>query len=484
VGKTDAAELLSINGREVRVTHPDKPYFSKQTKLSKIDIVRYYLAVAPGALAGIADRPIVLKRFVDGAGGEAFYQKRAPTERPGWLRTVTLSFPSGRTAEEMVVDDAAGLAWIVNLGCLELHPHPVRTGDLEHPDELRVDLDPGPGVSWAGVRSVALEVKALLEEVGLQGWPKTSGSRGMHVIVRIEPRWTFNEVRRAALALSRAVERRAPALASSKWWKEERHGVFLDYNQNAKDRTTCSAYSVRPLPDARVSTPLYWHEVPDCDPADFTVLTIPKRFAEIGDPHAGIDAAPGSLERLLELASRDEAAGLGDAPWPPHFRKMEGEAPRVAPSRAKAAAKQPRTKMPLVVVANSPDKTAALAGLERWKTRHEQAAAFLAVDDVLVDTMRGRSSTWTRIRVNLRHVPEALRPAQATPDPDDDPRRFSSVKLAHTPTCCSAPEWSKRPSSSDPTAVPSPFLCHRKPATTQSQSRSCFTLSITRLSGS
>jgi bifunctional non-homologous end joining protein LigD len=430
VGKEEAAELLSIEGREVRVTHPDKPYFSRQTKLSKLDIVHYYLSVAPGALAGIRDRPIVLKRFVNGAEGEAFYQKRAPAERPPWLRTVTLSFPSGRTAEEVVVDDAAGLAWIVNLGCIELHPHPVRSGDLEHPDELRVDLDPGPGVSWADVRTVALEVKSLLEEMGLRGWPKTSGSRGIHVNVRIHPRWTFSEVRRAALALSRAVERRAPALASSKWWKEERHGVFLDYNQNAKDRTTCSAYSVRPLPDARVSTPLHWHEVPECEPADFTVLTIPKRFAEIGDPHAGMDAAAGSLEKLLELAAQDEAAGLGDAPWPPHFRKMEGEAPRVAPSRAKAAAKKPRTKMPLVVVANSPNKDAALAGLERWKSKHAQAAGFLATDDVLVDSMRGRSSTWTRIRVNLRHVPEALRPPQETPDPDDDPTREWRVKRA------------------------------------------------------
>jgi hypothetical protein len=266
-------------------------------------------------------------------------------------------------------------------------------------------------------------VKALLEEMGLRGWPKTSGSRGMHVNVRIEPRWTFSEVRRAAIALSRAVERRAPALASSKWWKEERHGVFLDYNQNAKDRTTCSAYSVRPLPDARVSTPLHWHEVPECEPGDFTVLSIPKRFAEIGDPHAGIDAAPGSLDQLLELAARDEAAGLGDAPWPPHFRKMEGEAPRVAPSRAKFAARKPREKMPLVVVANSPDKPAALAGLEKWKNKHADAARFLAVDDVLVDAMRGRSSAWTRIRVNLRHVPEALRPPQESPDPDDDPTR-------------------------------------------------------------
>jgi len=421
--KEEAAEVLSIEGREVRVTHPDKPYFSSQAKLSKIDLVRYYLSVAPGALAGIKDRPVVLKRFVNGAEGEAFYQKRAPSERPPWLRTVTLSFPSGRTAEEVVVDDAAGLAWIVNLGCIELHPHPVRSADLDHPDELRVDLDPGPGVDWADVRRVALEVKSLLDEVGLRGWPKTSGSRGMHVNVRIQPRWTFQEVRRAAIALSRAVERRAPTLASSKWWKEERHGVFLDYNQNAKDRTTCSVYSVRPLPDARVSTPLDWREVADCEPADFTVLTIPKRFAEIGDPHAGMDDEPGSLEKLLDLAAQDEAAGLGDAPWPPHFRKMEGEAPRVAPSRAQSAAKPPRTKMPLLVVANSPDKSAALAGLERWKGKHAQAAALLAVDDVLVDSMRGRSSTWTRIRVNLRHVPEELRPPQETPDPDNDPTR-------------------------------------------------------------
>jgi len=273
------------------------------------------------------------------------------------------------------------------------------------------------------VRRVALEVKALLEELGLRGWPKTSGSRGMHVNVRLEPRWTFTEVRRAAVALSRAVEQRVPALASSKWWKEERHGVFLDYNQNAKDRTTCSAYSVRPLPDARVSTPLHWNEVPDCDPAEFTMFTVPERFAKLGDPNAGMDAAPGSLEKLLERAARDEAAGIQDAPWPPHFRKMEGEAPRVMPSRAKSAAKKPRVKMPLIVVANSPDKTAALAGLDRWKAKHADVASLLAVDDVLVDSMRGRSSTWTRIRVNLRHLPEALRPAQETPDPDDDPTR-------------------------------------------------------------
>jgi bifunctional non-homologous end joining protein LigD len=435
VATQEASELLLIDGREVRITHPDKIYFS-QARISKLDLVRYYLSVAPGALAGIRDRPIVLKRFVNGAEAPAFYQKRAPELRPSWLRTVTLSFPSGRTAEEIVVDDAAGLAWVVNLGCIELHPHPVRSADLDHPDELRIDLDPVPGVAWDSVRRVTLEVKTFLEELGLRGWPKTSGSRGMHVNVRIEPRWTFPEVRRAAVALSRAVERRLPTLASSKWWKEERHGVFLDYNQNAKDRTTCSAYSVRPLPDARVSTPLHWHEVSDCDPAEFTMFTVPKRFAEIGDPHAEMDSAPGSLEKLLELAARDEAAGLGDAPWPPHFRKMEGEGARVAPSRAKsgksgagksAAAKpttkKSRIKMPLILVANSPDKAAALAGLERWKKKYVEAAALIAPEDVLVDSMRGRSSTWTRIRINLRNVPEEMRPQQETPDPDNDPTR-------------------------------------------------------------
>jgi len=427
VAKPDASQVLLIHGREVQITHPDKLYFS-QAGISKLDLVRYYLSVAPGALAGIRDRPVVLKRFVNGAEQPAFYQKRAPAQRPSWLRAVILSFPSGRTAEEIVVDDAAGLAWIVNLGCIELHPHPVRSGDLDHPDELRIDLDPVPGVSWDHVRRVALEVQAFLDEVGLRGWPKTSGSRGMHINVRIEPRWTFAEVRRAAVALSRAVERRAPTLASSKWWKEQRHGVFLDYNQNAKDRTTCSAYSVRPLPDARVSTPLSWGEVPDCDPADFTIYTVPKRVAEIADPHSNMDAARGSLEKLLELAAEDEAAGLGDAPWPPHFRKMEGEAARVAPSRAKSATKKStvkstRVKMPLIVVANSPDKNAALEGLERWKSKYADAAGFLAADDVLVDSMRGRSSTWTRIRINLRHVPENLRPPQETPDPDDDPTR-------------------------------------------------------------
>ena len=368
-------EILTIDGREVRITHPSKLYFSKGVRLTKLDLARYYLTVAPGALRGIANRPIVLKRFVDGAEKPPFYQKRAPADLPDWMRTVTLSFPSGRTAEEVVVDDAAGLAWIVNLGCMELHPHAVTADDLDHPNELRIDLDPNPGVGWDDVRRVTMEAKAVLEEAGLQAWPKTSGSRGMHLIVRIAPRWGFTEVRRAALAVARAVERRAPALATSKWWKEERHGVFLDYNQNAKDRTTASAYSVRPLPDARVSTPLRWNEVMECDPADFTVLTVPQRFEKIGDPHEGIDQAACSLDALLEMAARDEREGLKDAPWPPHFRKMEGEAPRVAPSRAKKSAKSVakparQPKAPLLTVANSADEAAALAGLERWKKRH------------------------------------------------------------------------------------------------------------------
>jgi bifunctional non-homologous end joining protein LigD len=426
VPKKPAAETLTINGRDVQITNPGKPYFSRDVKLTKLDVAMYYLSIAEGAVNGIRNRPVVLKRFVDGAEEPPFYQKRAPDNRPAWMRTVTLSFPSGRTAEEIVVDDPAGLLWIVNLGCIELHPHAVNAADLDHPDELRIDLDPVPGVPWDAVRKVALESKALLEELGLRGWVKTSGSRGMHVYARIQPRWGFTEVRRAALAFSREIERRAPTLATSKWWKEERHGVFLDYNQNAKDRTTCSAYSIRPLPDARVSTPLSWAEVEACNAEDFTVLTVPPRFAEIGDPHAEIDKHAGSLEALLELANRDEKSGLADAPWPPHYQKQDGEAPRVAPSRAKksTAAKKPkREKLPLLTIANSPDKRAALDGLERWKARHADLVKHLAPEDILVDSMRGRSTTWTRIRVNLQHVPEELRPEQGTPDPDDDPTR-------------------------------------------------------------
>ena len=458
MAKPDNAELLTIDGHEVRISSPDKLYFSQGVQLTKLEIVRYFLAVAPGALNGIQDRPIVLKRFVNGAHEEPFYQKRAPENLPAFLRTVTLSFPSGRTADEVVVDNAAGLAWIVNLGCMELHPHPVSTGDLDHPDQLRIDLDPQPGIDFADVRSVALEVRSVLEENALTGWAKTSGSRGIHINVPIHPRWSFTEVRRAALALARAVERRVPALATSKWWKEERHGVFLDYNQNAKDRTTASAYSVRPLPDARVSAPLTWDEVPEVNPADFTVLTMPLRFASLGDPHAGMANHPGSLDALLELAARDESEGLGDAPWPPHFAKQDGEGKRVQPSkakafsdqigegfgvqrfrkRAKAAAeltgeaaepKPPKApakrtpKYPLITISQSSDKASAEAGLDRWKQAHPEAAGHLAADDVLVDRMRGSAYVWYRIRVNLRNVPEQERPAQATPDPDDDPTR-------------------------------------------------------------
>ncbi|WP_209005113.1 non-homologous end-joining DNA ligase [Anaeromyxobacter diazotrophicus] len=327
-------EVLELEGREVAISNPDKLYFPA-AGITKLELVRYYLAVKEGALRGVRDRPMALKRYVDGAEGEAFFQKRAPASRPPWVDVVELRFPSGRSAQEIVVRDAAQLAWVVNLGCIDLHPHPVRAGDLDHPDELRVDLDPVPGVPWSQVREVALLAREVLAEHGLTGWPKTSGSRGMHVYARLLPRWTYQEVRAAALALAREVERRAPALATSKWWKEERHGVFLDYNQNAKDRTVASAYAVRPTPDARVSTPLSWDEVPGCDPAAFTLRTVPARLAERGDPGAGIDAAPGSLEPLLALAARQRADGQGDAPWPPHYAKGEGEPPRAPPSRRK-----------------------------------------------------------------------------------------------------------------------------------------------------
>ncbi|MFL5425542.1 MAG: non-homologous end-joining DNA ligase [Myxococcales bacterium] len=325
-------EILEVAGREVAVSNPDKVFFPK-AGYTKLDLVRYYLAVAEGALRGAGGRPMAMKRFVDGAEGEFFFQKRAPASKPDWIETVELSFPSGRTASEVVVRDAAQLAWVVNLGCIDLNPHPVRAEDVDHPDELRVDLDPVPGVPWSQIREVAMLVKAVLEEQKLRGFPKTSGSRGMHVNVRIEPRWTFSEVRTAALALAREVERRAPQLATSKWWKEERHGVFLDYNQNAKDRTVASAYSVRPTPDARVSAPLLWEEVPDCDPTAFTLKTVPDRFAKIGDPAEAIDRSVGSIEPLLALSEEQKARGEKDAPWPPHYAKQEGEAPRVAPSR-------------------------------------------------------------------------------------------------------------------------------------------------------
>jgi len=415
---------LEIGGESVSVSNPGKVYFA-EAGLTKLDLVRYYLSVAEGALRGVADRPMALKRYPNGAGGDFFFQKRAPAILPPFVRTVELSFPSGRTADEVVVSNPAALAWVVNLGCLDLNPHPVRADDLEHPDELRVDLDPGPGVPWADVRSVALVVREVLAELGYTAWPKTSGSRGMHVYVRLERRWGFTEVRRAALAIAREVERRAPALATSRWWKEERHGVFLDYNQNAKDRTVASVYSVRPLPDARVSTPLRWDEVPDCEPADFTMRTVPERFARLGDLGAGIDDQAFSLQPLLELVARHEAEGLADAPWPPNYAKQPGEPPRVQPSKRRTDVPSPtgrrRSRAPLIVVAQAATRPEVEAGLERWKARHPVAASRLAVDDVLWDAMRGRSTIWWRARVNLRRVPEGDRPAPEPPDPDYDP---------------------------------------------------------------
>jgi DNA ligase D-like protein (predicted polymerase) len=421
VGKKTNAVTLAVAGREVQVSNPDKVFFPERG-ITKLQLVEHYLAVAEGALRGAAGRPMALKRYVHGAAGEFFFQKRAPAARPSFIEVVELSFPSGRTAREVVLRDAAALVWVVNLGCIDLNPHPVRADDLDHPDELRVDLDPGPGVGWDDVRRVALVVRAVMTDLALQGFAKTSGSRGMHIYARIERRWGFDEVRSAALALAREVERRAPALATSKWWKEERHGVFLDYNQNAKDRTIASAYSVRALPDARVSAPLLWDEVPACEPADFTVATMAARFARIGDPWAAMDGAAGSIEPLLELAARQKAEGMADAPWPPHYRKMPDEPPRVQPSKAAAGKpKRRQPKFPLITIAQAAKQEDALAGLERWKARWPDAAALLQVDDVLVDAMRGRYKTWTRIRVNLRHVPEDKRPPQETPDPDYDP---------------------------------------------------------------
>ena len=414
MAETAERELLTIDGCEVAITNPRKVLFP-EAGYTKLDLVHYYLAVADGALRGAGGRPNVLVRYPNGIHDEFFYQKRAPRARPAWIDVVALQFPSGRTAEELVPRNAAALAWMANLACLELHPHPVRADDLDHPDELRVDLDPLPGVDWSQIQEVARVVHATLDDLGLVGWPKTSGSRGIHINVRIHRRWTFTEVRRAAVALAREVERRAPALATSKWWKEERHGVFIDYNQNAKDRTVASAYSVRPRPDARVSTPLTWSEIDSCSPGDFTLGTMPRRFADVGDRHAEIDEHPGSLEALLELAARDEKDGLGDAPWPPQYRKQAGEAPRVAPSRARRAASSSGRrvpKRPLIEVARARRKEDALQQLDEWKARYPDAASHLQPADILVDAMRGRSATWTRVRVNLQHVPEDYRPAQ------------------------------------------------------------------------
>src|SRR5690348_6783576 len=422
--------MIEAAGREVAVSNPDKVYFPR-TGHTKMDLIRFYLAVADGALRGAGGRPMALKRFVNGAEEEPFFQKRAPDKRPDWIETAELRFPSGRTADEVVLRDAAGLVWVTNLGCIDLNPHPVRASDLDRPDELRVDLDPVPGIEWPQIRSVALVARSVLADYGLTGWAKTSGSRGMHIYARITPSWTFTDVRRAAVAVAREIERRAPELATSKWWKEERHGVFVDYNQNAKDRTVASAYSVRPLPDARVSTPLAWDEVPSCDPAAFTIDTVPARFAKIGDPWSGIDEAVGSLDALLEQASRDEAAGLPDAPWPPHYEKQSGEQPRVQPSKRRASGpgsgsgasptgRRQSTK-PLIEVARAATKAEALDGLERWKARHADVWPHLEPADVLVDAMRGRSSAWYRIRLNLEHVPEAVRPRQEPLEVDYDP---------------------------------------------------------------
>ena len=429
-GRAEAAvhgspQVLTVAGRELTLSNPDKVLFP-QAGHTKRDLVQYYIAVAGGALRAAGDRPNVLVRYPHGIGGEFFFQKRAPTSRPSWIEVVSIAFPSGRRAEEVVPRDAASLAWMANLACLELHPHPVRADDLEHPDELRVDLDPVPGVAWSQMREVARVTRATLSDFGLVGWPKTSGSRGMHVYVRVERRWSFDEVRRAALALAREVERRAPALATSRWWKEERHGVFLDYNQNAKDRTVASAYSVRPTPDARVSAPLSWEEVDDCEPGDFTLATMPPRYARLGDPHEAMSRHAGSLVGLLELSARQAADGHGDAPWPPHYRKQTGEAARVAPSKRRA------TAHPLIEIGRAGEKAAALAGLERWKARHPEASAHLEAADILIDAMRGRFRTWTRIRVNLRHVPIEARPVQEALDPDEQPNDWGNMDGART----------------------------------------------------
>ena len=326
------SETLDVDGREVVVTNPGKVFFP-DVGLTKLDLVRYYLRVADGAIRGVRARPMNLKRYPNGVTGEFFYQKRAPKPHPDWIETATVQFPSGRSADFVVVREPAQLAWVINLGCLDLNPWPVRAEDTDHPDELRVDLDPTPEASWDDVRKVALLCGEVLDEHGLSGFPKTSCSRGIHVIVRIEPSWGFTGVRRAALALAREVERRAPQIATSAWWKEERHGVFIDYNQNARDRTVASAYSVRATADARVSFPLSWAEVPDVDPSAFTVRTVPPLFDSSGDRAAGIDEASGSLQGLLDLAERDARGGLGEAPWPPHFPKTKDEPHRAPPSR-------------------------------------------------------------------------------------------------------------------------------------------------------
>lgn len=403
------AEILEIDGRPVRISSPDKVYFPR-TGHTKLDLVHYYLSVADGAVRGARRRPVVLKRFVNGVDAAFFFQKRAPAKRPEWIETIRLDYPSGRSADEVVVRDAAHLIWTTNLGCIDINPHAVRANDLDHPDELRVDLDPVPGVAWPQIIDVAFVVRSVLDDVGLIGWPKTSGSRGFHINCRITPKWTFDEVRRAAQALAREVERRAPGAATSRWWKEERQGVFVDYNQNARDRTVASAYSARPTPDARVSTPLHWNEVATCDPAAFTIDTVPQRVAEVGDLTADIEATAASLADLLALADEQDASGAYDVTSAPvdHSGRPSGRR---------------RSSMPLIEIARAGTSAEAMAGLERWKARHPGVWPYLEPADVLVDSMRGRSSTWTRIRLNLRHVPTAQRPPQEALEVDYDPWR-------------------------------------------------------------
>jgi bifunctional non-homologous end joining protein LigD len=439
------AETLEVAGRDVRVTNPDKLYFpdAPDGPITKLDLVEYWIEVADAALVGCRDRPTTLHRFPDGAAGEGFYQKRLPKGAPPWVETALITFPSGRTANMPVMADGAHLAWAATLGCLEINPWPVRADDVDHPDELRMDLDPMPGVPFDHVREVAMAAKDVLEEFGLVGFPKTSGKKGIHVNARIQPERDFTEVRRAALALAREVERRLPDIASTKWWKEERHGVFLDYNQNARDRTVASAYSVRPVIDARVSTPLTWDEVAGVEPEAFTLRTVPGRLRTVGDPGAEIDDHAGTLGSALELSDRQAREGQGEAPYPPHFPKAEGEPVRAQPSRRKATGgKDPaeegsvpppapgkksgptgrrRTRMPLIEIARAETEREAMEGFERWKAKHPEVVPHLEPTDVMVDPMRGRSTTWTRIRVNLRNVPEADRPAQDELEVDYDP---------------------------------------------------------------
>lgn len=389
---------LDVAGHRVAVTHPDKVVFPGRdgtASRTKLELIRYYLSVADGALAGVAGRPMILKRFVDGIDAEAVFQKRAPANRPDWVSVAELRYASGRSAQEVVIDDAAGLAWVINLGCVDLNPHPVRAGDLEHPDELRVDLDPMPGVGWPQIVEVALLAREVLADHGLIAWPKTSGSRGMHIYARLAPRWEFRQVRLAAQAVAREIERRAPQSATSRWWKEERGArVFVDFNQNAKDRTVASAYSVRATPDARVSTPLSWDEVPDADPAAFTIDTVPGRVARIGDPWAGMNETVGDLESLLELAEAQ-----GPAEKAPKGARKNVDGRRTSP-------------LPLIEIARTKTKDEAMAALDVWREQHAAAADRLAPEDILVDGMRGPSSIWYRVRINLQHVPAGQRPPQ------------------------------------------------------------------------